>query len=146
MCISGVLTSIQRNVCGCDLSLYSWTFKKKWQFPDLFFRCVCVQHLKEALVLMHLKEFSSWWSYKYLHFLWTIWTIGTLMIQLSVSQSLPLSILPSYYPLASAMLTVVFVLTWIPYNINWKILSFDFHSLQVNYELNQMRLLWPNTK
>lgn len=52
------------------------------------------------------------------------------------------SILSSHSHLLSAMVAIKFsVLSCISHTIYWKILSFNFHSLPVNHELNQMRLL-----
>lgn len=51
------------------ISLYIVRHFKKLQFPDVYYLYVCVQNLKETLVLMYLKLFSTWWSYMlYLRF------------------------------------------------------------------------------
>lgn len=142
----------------------------KQVFPDLYFLCARVQSWKHPPVLMHLKELPSWSSCMLCTYI-CVWARCdvliknlyeeqqsywesllhprfSLTIELSVSTSSA-----AFYPapLFSSCFShgghkVLCVLPCISHTIYWKILSFNFHSIPVNHELNQMRPLWHSTE
>lgn len=150
-----------------------WEFSPclgKQVFPDLYFLCACEQSLKHTPVLMRLKELPSWRSYMLCTYI-CVWAKCdilikseyeeqqsyreslqhprfSLTIQLSVSTSSatfhPALIISSCFSHGGCK--VLCVLPCISHTIYWRILSFNFHSIPVNHELNQMRLLWHSTE